>query len=239
LVFIYSQNVVAENLSIHIDRYIPSSDGIDVCSSRDVRISHCDIGCTDDNISIKSGKDADGWRVNRPSENITISDCTFGSGGGVAMGSEVSGSIRHVLVQRCTFTGTGSAARIKSQPSRGGVIEDITWRDITLVNARQMVDFNLTWRMVPPLAPPAPTLTVVRNVRLVNFSGTASSGGIVAGLKGSPILDLGFKDCNVKVQRGLVLKNVKDPDLSGLHIDAATGEPILQGNTEVQNEGAQ
>jgi polygalacturonase len=233
---LYCRNVVVDNLNIRAFQYIPSSDGIDVDSSRDVKISRCDISCYDDDIAIKSGKDADGLRVNRPSENITISDCTIGAGGGIAMGSEVSGSVRHVLVQRCKFTGTGSAARIKSQPSRGGVIEDITWRDIQLDNARQAFDFNLEWRMVPPIAPPAKVLTVARNIRLINFSGTAQSGGVMHGLKGSPIQGVQFKNCNVTAQRGLILGNIQTPDLSGLHLKVANGEPIIHSGAAEQVE---
>ena len=227
---LYCRNVVVNNLDIRALQYIPSSDGIDVDSSRDVKISHCYISCYDDDISIKSGKDADGLRVNRPSENITISDCTIGSGGGIDIGSEVSGSIRHVLVQRCKFTGTSSAARMKSQPSRGGVIEDITWRDIQLDGARAAFDFNLAWRMVPPIAPPAKVLTVVRNVRLINFSGTAQSGGDMHGLKDGPIQGVKFKNCNITTQRGLVLSNVQDPDLSGLKLKVASGDPIVHSD---------
>ena len=233
---LYCRNVVADNLDIRAFQYIPSSDGIDVDSSRDVKISRCDVSCFDDDIAIKSGKDADGLRVNRPSEYITISDCTIGAGGGIAMGSEVSGSVRHVLVQRCKFSGTGSAARIKSQPSRGGVIEDITWRDIQLDNARQAFDFNLEWRMVPPISPPAKVLTVARNIRLINFSGTVQSGGVIHGLKGSPILGVQFKNCNVTAQRGLILGNVQAPDLSGLHLKVANGEPIIHGDVAEQVE---
>ena len=236
---LYCRDVVANNLDIRAFQYIPSSDGIDVDSSRDVKISRCYISCYDDDISIKSGKDADGLRVNRPSENITISDCTIGLGGGIDMGSEVSGSIRHVLVQRCKFTGTGQAARIKSQPSRGGVIEDITWRDIQLNNTRQAVDFNLEWRMVPPIAPPARVLTVARNLRLINFSGIAQSGGVMHGLKDSPILGVQFKNCNVAAQRGLVLGNVQDPDLSGLHLKVGSGEAIIHSDVLEQLEEQQ
>ncbi len=235
-VFIYCRHVVAENLDVHIDSYIPSSDGIDVCSCQDVQISHCDIACTDDNISIKAGKDADGLRVNRPCENITISDCTFGTGGGVAMGSEVTGSIRHVLVQRCKFTGSGSAARIKSQPSRGGVIEDIVYRDFQIADVARAFSFELEWRMVGPPPPPAKVLTQVRNVRLINISGTAQAGGVIQGLTGSPITDLKIENCHVTAQRGLVLSNVEAPDLSGLDLKVAEGEPLIRrdatGSTE-------
>jgi len=227
LVFIYCRGVVAEDLHIAIDAYIPSSDGIDLDSTEDARISRCYIACTDDNISIKSGKDADGLRVNRPSQNIVISDCTFGSGGGVAMGSEVSGSIRHVRVQRCTFTGSGNAARIKSQPSRGGVIEDIEFRDFHLTDVNRAFSFELAWRMVPPLAPPAKVLTQVRNVRLVNITGTVRTGGLIRGLDGSPIRDLKFENCHLTAQTGLVLSSVQGPDLSGLRIEVAEGEPVI------------
>ena len=236
---LYCRNVVVDKLDIRAPQYIPSSDGIDVDSSRDVKISRCYISCFDDDISIKSGRDADGLRVNRPSENITISDCTIGSGGGIDIGSEVSGSVRHVLVQRCKFTGTGSAARIKSQPSRGGVIEDITWRDIQINNARQAFDFNLAWRMVPPITPPAKVLTVVRNVRLINFSGTAQSGGVMHGLKDSPIHDVKFENCNVTAQRGLVLGNVNAPDLSGLKLTVTSGEPIIHSDAAEQPDAQQ
>ena len=181
---LYCRNVVVDNLDIRALQYIPSSDGIDVDSSRDVKISRCYISCFDDDISIKSGKDADGLRVNRPSENITISDCTIGSGGGIDIGSEVSGSVRHVLVRRCKFTGTDSAARIKSQPSRGGVIEDITWRDIQLDGARQAFDFNLAWRMGLRAVTAALELRFKKAVRVgerVDFSGriTGRTGRLV------------------------------------------------------------
>jgi polygalacturonase len=225
--FLYCEDVVADNLNIRAIERIPSSDGIDVDSSRNVRISRCDIACNDDDIAIKCGKDVDGLRVNRPSENITISDCMIGSGGGIAMGSEVSGSIRHVLVERCTFTGTGAAARFKSQPSRGGVVEDIVYRDIKLDKVRQAFEFNLEWRMVPPLAPPAKVLTVVRNVRLINFTGTAQTGGIMHGLKDSPIRDVKFENCNFTAQRGLRMENAVNVDTSGLKIQVQEGDPII------------
>ncbi len=172
---LYSDDVVVEKVHIDAVARIPSSDGIDVDSSRNVRISRCDIACNDDNISIKSGKDDDGRRVNRPSENVIISDCALGVGAGIAMGSEITGSVRHVLVERCTFTGTDAAARFKSQPSRGGTVEDITFRDITLNNVRFPFEFNLQWRMVPPVQPPAKILSVVRDIHFVRFKGTRAA----------------------------------------------------------------
>jgi polygalacturonase len=74
---LYSEDVTAENLTITADHNIPSSDGIDIDSSRRVRVNNVDIDVNDDCISIKSGKDADGLRVNRPSEDIVIENSRF------------------------------------------------------------------------------------------------------------------------------------------------------------------
>jgi len=225
---LYSRDVVVSNINIRAIERIPSSDGIDVDSSRDVQITHCDIDCNDDDIAIKCGKDEDGLRVNRPSENIIISDCAIGAGSGITMGSEVSGSIRHVLVERCKFTGSGEAARFKSQPSRGGVIEDVVYRDIQMENARVAFEFNLSWRMVGPVVPPAKVLTVVSNVQFINFTGTAQSAGSIQGLKNSPIKNIKFENCKFTAQRGLTVENAENLDFSGLDVKVAQGDPIIR-----------
>jgi polygalacturonase len=226
---LYSQNVVAENLVIRSVLNTPSSDGIDVDSSKNVRIANVDIDCNDDCISIKSGKDEDGRRVNRPSEDIIVENSRFGFGhGGVAMGSETSGGIRNVEIRNCVFEdGNLAPIRFKSQPSRGGVVENITYRDLKLSNTRQAFEFNMEWRMVPPIAPPAKVLPVVRNVKIINVTGTTSSAGIIHGLKDSPIQGVTFENCDITAQRGLRIENAVDVDTSGLKIKVSQGEPII------------
>jgi hypothetical protein len=88
--------------------------------------------------------------------------------------------------------------------------------------------------MVPPIAPPAKVLTMVRNVRLINFSGTAQSGGDMHGLKEGPIQGVKFKNCKLTTQRGLVLSNVQDLDLSGLKLKVASGEPVIHSDAMEQ-----
>lgn len=231
---LYCTGVVAENLTIQAAHNIPSSDGIDIDSSRDVRISGCDIDVNDDCISIKSGKDADGLRVNWPSEDILIEKTRFGYGhGGVAMGSETSGGIRRVEVRNCVAEADNWAPiRFKSQPSRGGVVEDITYRDMVLRNTRQAFEFNMEWRMVPPIAPPAKVLPLVRNVKLINITGTVTSGGRIHGLKDSPIENVSFRNCVVTAQKGLVLENVRGLDTSGLKLTVTEGEAIVRRDAQ-------
>lgn len=228
LFVVYSEDVLIENLTIRADHGIPSSDGIDIDSSRRVRITGCDIDCNDDCISIKAGKDEDGLRVNRPAEDIIIEKTRFRYGhGGVAMGSETSGGIRNVEVRDCIADeGNWAPVRFKSQPSRGGVVENITYRDFKLVNTRQAFEFNMEWRMVAPIAPPAKVLPVVRNVRIINVTGTVTSGGIIHGLKDSPIQGVTFENCDLQAQRGLRIENAINVDTRGLKIQVQQGEPV-------------
>jgi polygalacturonase len=229
VVFIYCQDVLAENLTVRAEHTIPSSDGMDIDSCRQVRVTGCDIDCNDDCISLKSGKDEDGLRVGRPCEDIVIEKTRFAFGhGGAAMGSETSGGIRNVEVRDCVAeAGNLAPIRFKSQPSRGGVVENITYRNLELHDTRQAVEFNLEWRMVQPIAPPAKVLPVVRNVKMINVSGTVNSAGVIHGLRDSPIQGLTFENCHLTAQRGLTVEYATNVDYSGLHIEAASGQAII------------
>jgi polygalacturonase len=233
VVFIYTDHVCAANLTVrNPDHNIPSSDGMDIDSCRHVLVTGCYFECNDDCLSIKSGKDADGLRVNRPSEYITIEKTHFAYGeGGAAMGSETSGGIRHILVRDCLFDDDNWAPiRFKSQPSRGGVVEDVTYSNITLDGTRQAFEFNLEWSMrLSNGAPPAKILPVVRDVKILNVHGTVRSAGSIHGLPGSPIQNVVFQNCNITADTGLHLSNTQDLDLSGLHLTVANGDPIIYG----------
>ena len=229
LFILYSEQILAENLTIRAEHNIISSDGIDVDSSRNVLIRKCDIDVNDDCIAIKSGKDEDGLRVNRPAEDIIVEQCHFRYGhGGVSMGSEMSGGIRNVEIRDCIMEADNWAPiRFKSQPSRGGVVENITYRDITLKDTRKAFEFNMAWRMRPPLKPPSDPLPIVRDVKIITVSGTTDTVGNMYGLPDSPIQNVSFQNCTIKAQKGFVLEHVENLDLSGLTIEVEQGEPII------------
>jgi polygalacturonase len=233
-VFIYCDNVVAENLIARAEHYIPSSDSMDIDSCRRVRVTGCDFDCNDDCISIKAGKDDDGRRVARPSEDIVIEKTHFRFGhGGVAMGSEVTGGIRNVEVRQCLMdAGNLAPIRFKSQPSRGGVVENITYRDIELHDTRQMVEFNLEWNMRINVAGDIRVATKVRNVKLINISGTVGTVGVIHGLTDSLIDGVVFENCAITAQRGLRIENARNINLYGLKIDVQEGEAVTRTNAE-------
>ena len=100
-----------------------------------MRISDDYIDTGDDGIVLKSGKDADGLRVKRPTENVTITNCTVHHAhGAVVIGSETAGNIRNVVASNITAVDTENGIRLKSRRGRGGIVEDVRFDNWTMEN---------------------------------------------------------------------------------------------------------
>ncbi len=130
--------VLSENITVRgvrIDTTGPNNDGCDPESCRNVLIEDVVFNTGDDCIAIKSGRNADGRRVHVPSENIVIRNCRMiGGHGGVSLGSEASGGIRNIYVRDCHMGSPtlDRALRLKSNSYRGGYIENVVFRDVTI-----------------------------------------------------------------------------------------------------------
>lgn len=145
---LYSQNLTVDGVTIrnNEDGSGPSTDGIDVDSSSKVLIENCDIDCNDDNFCLKAGRDWDGLRVNKPTEYVVIRKCVAQRGAGlVTLGSETSGSIRHIYCTDLSAKHTDNGLRIKSATTRGGVLEDVYFVNSVLDSVRNAYQFNLNW----------------------------------------------------------------------------------------------
>ena len=148
LTMTYSEHVTVDGVIIraNIGGHGPSSDGIDIDSSREVLVQNCDIDANDDDICLKAGRDADGLRVNRPTENVVIRNCITRAGYGMfTIGSETSGGARNVQVSDMRAIGTKLGIHFKSAKIRGGVIENISIRDVTMENVERPLNFEMNW----------------------------------------------------------------------------------------------
>ncbi|MBJ6121976.1 glycoside hydrolase family 28 protein [Sphingomonas mollis] len=113
----------------------PNNDGCDPESCTDVLIEDCIFDTGDDCIALKAGRNADGRRLAMPCENVVIRRCTMREGhAGVAIGSELTGGIRHVHVEDCMMNSPSLARMliVKTNGYRGGIVEDIRLRRITV-----------------------------------------------------------------------------------------------------------
>jgi polygalacturonase len=145
---LYSQDVTIDGILVNNNNAGkgPSTDGIDIDSSCRILIQNCDISCNDDNFCLKAGRDADGLRVNRPTEYVVIRNCIARQGDGLfTCGSETSGDIRNVVTYNMTALGTKVGMRFKSALNRGGTVENIYLSNIRMKDIRDPFQINLNW----------------------------------------------------------------------------------------------
>jgi hypothetical protein len=145
---LYSSYITVDGVIIsnNIEGRGPSTDGIDIDSSSKILVQNCNINCNDDNICLKAGRDADGLRVNRPTEYVVIRNCIAGHGDGLfTCGSETSGGIRNIVAYNLKGMGTKYGLRFKSTTQRGGTIENIYLSNIKMIGVRDPLIVDLNW----------------------------------------------------------------------------------------------
>jgi len=249
---LYSQNVAVRGVSLET---FPGAftGGIYIDSSRDVRISDSYFDNGDDAITLKAGKDADGLRVNRSTENVTITNCLIHRGsGGIVMGSETSGGIRNVVVNNVVCQGTQAGINIKSERGRGGVVENVQIDNLVMDNVGRAISVSEYYTMqgeTPPSPEPVSERTpIFRNIAIsritiehargsfdfgwnpVSISGNKPGTPVtidIAGLPEKPIEELRLSDITASGAGGLRARFTSGLELSNVGMMPENGPSFL------------
>lgn len=129
------ENIIIDNVFVRNPSYAQNGDGIDLESCKNALIINSTLDVGDDAICIKSGKDENGRKRAKPTENVIVDNCTVFKGhGGFVVGSEMSGGVRNISVTNCKFIGTDVGLRFKSTRGRGGVVENIFIDNISMLD---------------------------------------------------------------------------------------------------------
>ena len=174
---IYCENVIIRGVTVN-SVGVPSGDGIDISSCRNVLIEYSTLSCGDDCFTLKSGRAEDGIRVGKPTENVVIRYCLAEKGhGGITCGSETAAGIKNVYLHDCVFNGTRTGFRFKTRRNRGGGIWDIVYDNVQLIDVNEAFTWDLLGSKTymgelaqrnPPLAV-TPLTPTVKNIRISNF----------------------------------------------------------------------
>ncbi len=151
------RNVTIDGVSTDPSTAHSNTDGCDPECCDHVVIRNCTLGAHDDNIAIKSGRDADGRRVNVPTQNLVVHDCVMnGNWGAITCGSEMTGGIRNVYAFRCQVIGaTKFALYVKSNTLRGGFAQNINLDSFTGTFDRSFAFVTMTYNGQTGTFPPA------------------------------------------------------------------------------------
>jgi polygalacturonase len=207
--FVLSTNITVRG--IKVIGHGPNNDGCNPDSCKDVLITGCFFDNGDDCVTIKSGRNNDGRRVNVPCENIVVQGCQMKDGhGGVVLGSEMSAGVKNVFIENCKMDSPDlrQALRIKSNAMRGGFIEDVYMRNVEIGEVGEAI-FNINFYYGE--GEEGPYLPTIRNINIENVTSQKSKYVLfLHGFESKPsITDIFLKDCS--------FNNVRNADvLSGV-----------------------
>jgi polygalacturonase len=189
---VLSRNVIVRG--VRVVSHGPNNDGCDPESSADVLIEDTLFDTGDDCIAIKSGRNADGRRVAVACERVVVRGCRMRAGhGGVTVGSEVSGSVRDVFVERCEMSSPQleRGIRVKTNAVRGGTVENLFVRDVQIGETGSAIDVDMQYEE----GAAGPFTPVVRNVRVERMQvGKAQRALSIRGLEQAPVEDVSVSD---------------------------------------------
>lgn len=200
---VYCENLTINAVTFKNPSDAPNTDGLDIDSCKNVRISNCFFDVGDDCLCLKSGIGEDGLRVGKATENVVITNCNMLNGhGGVVIGSETSGGIKNVSISNCLFIGTDRGIRLKTRRGRAGTVEDINISDIIMKDVLCPIVMNMYYvcgskpEDEPLFSTKAQTITEVtpwvKNISIANITARGISGvaAFFYGLPERPIENL-------------------------------------------------
>jgi polygalacturonase len=248
LQILYSHNVVIDGVTIRNNEggKGPSTDGIDVDSSHDVLVAHADIDVNDDALCLKAGRDSDGLRVGRPTENVVLRDSIIRHGAAaVTIGSETSGGFRNIEAYNLTaLAGVPSGVLFKSAHTRGGYAKDIRIHDLTLEGVAIPIHITMNWnpsysyatlpagtdpKKVPPYwiplttpVPEAQGLPHFSDVHIWNIKATGAKTAIqVAAYPNATLDNFRLDHLNIQAATAGTVADSKGWTMSDVNIQAA------------------
>ncbi len=218
---VYCENVWIKGVTVV--SHGPNTDGLnpDSCSNVLVEDSYFETG--DDCIAINSGMNEDGWRVNKPCENIVIRNCTMKEGhGGLVIGSGMSGGVRNVYAHNCRISGGDRGIRLKSMRGRGGFVENIWFENIEINDVREeAVQINMYYGY-STVAPRSVKPSDFKRITIRNITGKGA--GIAVEIRGLPeqrLKDIVLENIRLAADSAMVCSDVEGIRITGLEIAAA------------------
>lgn len=206
-----SSNITVQGVTISApastDPVNPShnTDACDV-SGQKILIQNCNVSVGDDNFTCGGG-----------TSDVHITNCTYGDGHGVSIGSYTNGGVSNITVDNCTFTNTDTGIRIKSDRDRGGLVQNITYKNLTMTNVGIPILIYAAYtatdskyrdlqKLTPAIAATYPSATVTdhtpvyQNITFQDITATTASGkraGLIWGLPEANVSTIIMKNVNI------------------------------------------
>ena len=199
---------------------VQPSHNTDACNigGKNALIQDCDVSVGDDNFTC-GGNTSD----------IVITNCTYGNGHGVSIGSYTSGGVSNITVVDCTFSNTDCGIRIKSDRDRGGLVSNLTYRNLRMTNVGIPIliygaymatnrEYRALQELTPEIAATYPAKEVAnltpiyRDIIFSNVTGTAQRGrraGLIWGLPEAAVSNVVLQQVNITADKPFGVYNAQ------------------------------
>ncbi|SDH92476.1 glycoside hydrolase family 28 protein [Mucilaginibacter sp. P25] len=241
------EDLTVQNARVRNPWNAQNGDGIDVESCRNVLIEGSTFDAGDDGICIKSGRDEEGRKRGKPTENVIVrNNVVYRAHGGFVIGSEMSGGARNIFVSNCTFIGTDIGLRFKTTRGRGGVVENIFIKDIAMKDIlHEAILFDMYYggkspgeaddindRAVVPVTEATPSFRkfYVNNV----VCNGAEKALMIRGLPEMGIKDIHIENSTFKTVKGADVIEAQNIFLKNIHLESKETNPLIN----VQNSSS-
>jgi polygalacturonase len=195
-----------------------NTDACDV-SGDNILIQDCDVSVGDDNFTC-------GGRTS----NVLITNCTYGYGHGVSIGSPTSGGVSNLTVVNCTFNNTEAGIRIKSDRDRGGYLHNLSYLNLRMTNVADPIliyaaymatnrEYRNLNELTPAIAATYPNAEVgshtpiYRDITFSNITATAGSGrraGLIWGLPEMAVSNVVLQQVNITADKPFGIYNAQN-----------------------------
>lgn len=251
------ENVLIEDVLVRNPSYAQNGDGLDLESCKNALIVNSTFDVGDDGICIKSGKDEDGRRRGVPCENVIVDGCTVFKGhGGFVVGSEMSAGVKNIYVSDCQFLGTDVGLRFKSKRGRGGVVENIYIKNISMFDIQtDAITFDLYYggksavevladgdqkaQQKVDMKKVDETTPVFRNIDIEHvICRGARRAAYFNGLPEMPVENVNIRDMEINnADEGIVINRTTGVTLNNIKISAKTHTLDAKNSTNLTVNG--
>jgi polygalacturonase len=126
--FQHGNGMTVWGVRIDTQKLARNADGINPSSSRNVTITQSYIRAGDDNVAIKAGSGK--------TRDISIVHNHFYWGHGMSIGSETNSGVNGIYISDLSVDGADNGLRIKSNPSRGGLVREVIYDNVCIRNSK-------------------------------------------------------------------------------------------------------
>jgi polygalacturonase len=234
---IMCEDLTLRNVYVKNPDYAQNGDGVDVESCKNVLIEGSTFDVGDDGICIKSGKDEEGRKRGKPTENVIVrNNVVYKGHGGFVVGSEMSGGARNIFVYDCSFMGTDIGLRFKTARGRGGIVEKIYIKNIRMKDiVHDAILFDMYYFMKPPKPGEKVVVPAVseatpqfRDFYISNIVCNGAERGIfVRGLPEMSIKDIHLNDLVLQTNKGAEIIEANNIELNNVQLNCTNTKPLI------------